>query len=179
MVKWMSKIVLSIVCLLFVAGCTPVQRSHYQTTSMPRVDWPVDEYTKIASRTGQNHVSGQCFLKTRGGDVKTCAGNKVMLNPISSYSTQFVKAVIKQNYGVGVELGLVDNRIYNYLVEVIADGDGRFSFYNVPDGDYYIYSTVTWEAGTGYNGANQLQGGWVFKEILVDSKSRNEHILTK
>lgn len=165
--------------IILLAGCSS-QEYRYSLVYQPRVEWPLDEYKKIEQHQGSNIVTGQCFLKTRGGDVKTCAGNKVYLNPVTSYSKQFVDVVIHQYTGRGVVLEptIPDYRINDFLEETVADADGRFKFYNVPDGEYYLYSSVLWEAGTGYQGKLEQQGGWVLKKVSIVTNNRNEYIVT-
>lgn len=163
---------------ILVSGCssTPVK---YMVAKEPRVPWPVEEYAKIDDWSGANIVKGQAFLKTRGGDVKVAAGNEVYLNPVTSYSTQFVDAIIYKKHGVGVVLvpETPDPRIHDYVKTTVADSDGRFTFHDVKSGDYYLYSTVTWEAPVGYQGALSMQGGWVLQKVTVSENSRNNFIL--
>lgn len=163
-----------------VVGCAQQQNYHYEVAREPRVEWPVNEYEKL-NKTGTNIVSGQGFLKTIGGDVKTCSGNKVFLSPVTSYSKQFVDAIIYKKHGkapIVLEPEYPDSRIYLFLKEVTADADGRFKFYDVPDGMYYLYTMVKWSAATGLQGSLSQQGGWVIKSITVNSNNRNEYILT-
>jgi hypothetical protein len=176
----MLKKSLFLLLLLLVSGCSQQQSYRYEVAREPRVAWPVSEYEEL-NKTGSNIISGQGFLKTVGGDVKTCAGNKVLLSPVTSYSKQFTDAIIYKKHGKGsivLEPETPDRRIYSFLKETRADADGRFKFYDVPDGRYYLYTTVTWSAASGYQGSLRQQGGWVIKQITVNSNNRNEYILT-
>ena len=117
-------------------------------------------------------------MKTRGGDVKTCAGEQVMLSPVTSYSTQFFNMeVLGKREALQRLGGDADSRIYSYLKQTTGDASGRFTFYDVPPGEYYIYTVVRWEAPTG-RGMTQ-QGGWLGQQITVADGRKNEFILSK
>jgi hypothetical protein len=166
--KWMA-----VFTLVFLNGCVST-KGQFSPAYEPRVDWPEIEYESLKSATGANTVKGQAFLKTLGGDVKTAAGSEVILNPLTSYSTQFVEAMIYKSHGPGVILQpqLADSRIWSFTKKTTADAEGKFTFHNVPNGEYYIYTTVTWVA-SGYS-----QGGWLSKKINVESKNTNKFIMT-
>jgi hypothetical protein len=168
----LSKAGFLVATLTLCHGCASTTAS-YQYAYEPRVEWPEQEYAAVSVRRGKNLVSGQAFLKTRGGDVKTAAGNLVLLNPATSYSTQFVDVIIKKLHGIGTVLTpeTPDIRLDKFLKQTTADGDGRFEFHDVADGEYYLYTTVVWEA------VGQRQGGWVYKKITVSSQARNNYIL--
>jgi hypothetical protein len=169
------KIIIMFIALI-LSGCAPTPKFMY--AKEPRVPWPAEEYAIIDNWTGANIVKGQAFLKTRGGDVKLGAGNKVYLSPVTSYSTQFVDAIIYKSHGAGVVLvpESPDFRVMNYVKISVADGDGRFTFHDVKNGDYYLYSTVTWET-VGSQGTLNLQGGWVIQKVTISEDTRTNFIL--
>ena len=127
-----------------------------------RMPFPEKEYQALPA-SGSSTVRGQAFLKTRSGAVKLAAGNDVLLNPVTSYSTEWYE----KNYLAGQPLEQPDPRLWNYVRKQVADGGGRFTFSNVPPGDYYVTTEVTWEAPTGYQGSLEVQGGSVTKRISV------------
>lgn len=158
------------ISLLLLTGCAaPIQ---HETAA--RREFPEGEYVTLA-KTGKAIVRGQAFLKTRGGDVKTAAGNEVTLNPVTSYSTDWYN----NNYLRGIRMDPPDNRIFQYIRTTIADGNGHFSFKNVPGGEYYITTKVTWESPTGYQGGLQQQGGVISRKILVNDTDELELIITR
>lgn len=153
--------------LLF--GCAaPVQKP------ASRMPFPEAEYLAL-SKTGTAIVRGQAFLKTRGGDVKTAAGNQVLLNPVTSYSLEWYEKAYLPNR----PLEDADPRIKAYIATQIADGSGRFTFKNVPAGEYFVTTDVMWESPTGYQGALQVQGGKVSKRIKVNEGEEVEVIVTR
>jgi hypothetical protein len=145
-----------------------------QTKPIERVAFPVAEYNSL-NREGTGIVKGQAFLKTRGGDVKTAAGEEVLLNPVTSYSDQWYKVEYIENK----LLTEPDPRCQNYVRKKMADSDGRFTFKNVPPGDYYLTTTVSWEAPVGYQGALVRQGGLISRKITVVNNETLDIILTR
>lgn len=147
-----------------------------QNPPLPRMSFSEAEYSTLPkSDTGMATVRGQAFLKTRGGDVKTAAGNQVFLNPVTSYSLEWYR----KSYLPNRQMQDADIRLMNYMPMQIADGSGRFVFKNVPAGEYFVTTKVTWEAPTGYNGALQTQGGVVSKRIKVSTTEEVEVVVTK
>lgn len=137
-----------------------------------RIAFPEQEYASMP-QTGTATVRGQAFLKTRGGDVKTAAGEEVLLNPVTSYSKQWYNV----SYLGGRALTEPDPRYAQHIRKTVADGDGRFTFSNVPAGRYYVVARVVWEAPTGYGLA--AQGGYVAKEISLEGGETVDVIVTR
>ena len=154
---------------VYFQGCAVPQIEPTQ-----RITFPVSEYNSL-NREGTGIVNGQAFLKTRGGDVKTAAGEDVLLNPVTSYSNQWYEVAYIRN----APLTDLDPRLHDYIYKTIADGDGRFTFKNVPPGEYYLTTKVSWEAPVGYKGALVRQGGYISKKITVVNDETIEIILTR
>lgn len=165
----MNRILLAILMVL-LSGCAAPPR----TLPSPRMAFPEAEYLRLKT-VGTSVVKGQAFLKTRAGDVKTAAGNAVFLNPVTSYSLAWYQVVIVQ----GLPMDPPDSRLSSYMRTQIADGSGRFIFKNVPSGEYFITTAVTWEAATGYQGALTTQGGVITKRIKVGENEELDEIVTK
>src|SRR5437588_13083015 len=51
------------------------------------------EFAPYAGK-GTSTVTGQAFLKTRGGEVKFGAGNEVWMFPVTSYTTEVYRRAI-------------------------------------------------------------------------------------
>lgn len=162
--KWMTVTIVG----LLGAGCATLQ-------PVERMPFPEDEYNALPT-TGTGTVAGQAFLKTVGGDVKTAAGNTVILNPVTSYSEQAYAA-----FSAGRQLDPVepDTRLYKYARTTTADGEGRFEFSNVPPGEYFIATSVVWQAPVGYRGTMRVQGGLVFKRVRVGDGEAVKVIITR
>jgi len=163
----MAKTVVVATVALALASCATLEPK----PPAERVAFPEYEYAAIGVN-GTATVRGQAFLRTRGGDVKTAAGEQVLLNPVTSYSRQWYEVA----YLGGRALTEPDPRYWQYIRRTVADADGRFAFSNVPAGRYYVVTRVVWEVSTGYELA--AQGGFVVKEISVEEGENLDVIVT-
>lgn len=166
----MKKIILTAALASTLVGCG----TYTPPSPAMRPPFPEAEYAAL-SRTGSATVSGQAFLKTRGGDVKTGAGNAVYMVPVTSYSI-----FAYDNRDAYAGLTQPDPRMSGFTRETIADASGRFSFKNVPDGNYYIKARVTWEVPSGGKYSYMsTQGGDLWKTISVKNGESVEVIVTE
>lgn len=159
---------------IVATGCVAPSVYRGPPPPLSRMPFPEAEYAAL-NKVGTATVRGQAFLKTRGGDVKTAAGNPVYLNPVTSYSNEWYS----RSYLTGQRMEPPDPRLTPYMPNQTADGSGRFTFSNVPAGEYYVTSLVTWEAATGYKFSMETQGGIVTKKITVKDGETVEVIVTR
>ena len=132
-----------------------------------------DEYTSYGG-FGTGIISGEVFLTTQGSDVKKAAGNKVFLNPVTTYSTEWFK---RQIIG-GQHLKEPDPRTFPYHHETVADSDGRFAFENLTLGDYYLACAISWEVPDGY-GHTSVMGGWAYAKVRLKAGEHKKVVLTR
>lgn len=148
-----------------------------QPILVKRIPFPVEEYEALP-KTGTGEVVGQAFLKTRGGDVKTCAGEEVTLNPVTSYSDQWYEV----SYIGQKQIDVCHGYLPLYIITKTADADGRFHFKDVPPGEYYITTRVIWQIPGGYhNGLKyppQWEGGRLCQKITVKNDEVTEIIMS-
>jgi len=144
---------LSIALVGCVAACAPPRQLVSITTPFSDADF------QPWAGTGNASVRGQAFLKTVGGDVKTCAGQQVLLIPDNAYSREMI-SVASANRGDPPNL---DGRVSLYSRSEICDAQGGFSFDNMKPNKWIVLSKVTWGAASQY-GVNQ-QGGVLEKRI--------------
>lgn len=156
---------------ILLSGCiTPPAAK----TPIVRISFPENEYAQL-KHEGTAIIRGQAFLKTRGGNIKYAAGEIVTLNPVTTYSQQwFVESVINSNI-----LAPYDPRLNNYIRVKIADASGNFKFTNVPAGEYYLNTKVTWEIVSGYKGNLEQQGLTLVTKVKVNEAQEIEVILTR
>lgn len=131
-------------------------------------------------QSGNSFIYGQAFLRTRGGDVRTCAGNKVILFPKSAYSTEIYN-VYQQEIARKAHYSKVINRDPDALVykrETRCDVSGNFHFDNLPVGDWYLATRVVWEARS-YGYGLSPQGGTIFTPVHTNTNENTEVILTR
>ena len=113
---------------------------------MERVTFPVAEYNHLA-RTGKGTVKGRIYLKDAYEKAIPGASTRLYLNPITSYSKQWYN----ESYLGGYKMEKADNRLFNYLRFTASDSEGRFAFYGVPSGSYYLIGTVKCGSECGYS----------------------------
>jgi hypothetical protein len=92
---------------------------------------------------GPASLHGQAFLKTVGGDVKTCAGNKVFLMPATPYNTE----IIAHASGL-TPLANRDANADRFTKSSMCDAEGRFTFDKVPATRWFVVTDVTWGVPT-------------------------------
>jgi hypothetical protein len=123
---------------------------------------------------GTSTITGQSFLKTRRGDVKFGAGDEIILNPVTTYSTEWwTKAIVG-----GKTLGPGDDRAKGHTRTAVADGEGRFRFDSLPAGRYYVLSSVVWEVpSVKHPGIIEQTGGLVGLEVTTRPGQTTQAIL--
>ena len=94
---------------------------------------------------GPATLRGQAFLKTVGGDVKTCAGEAVALLPANAYDREVVENI---QSGRGVAPGVVQ-QTSGYVRITTCDAQGNFSFTDLPTRDWFVVTRVAWGVPTG------------------------------
>jgi len=124
---------------------------------LPRVAFPIGEYNRVVRR-GRATVRGEIYLDDGYGKKIFAKNTRLYLNPVTSYSKQWYH----ESYIKGYKLTKADSRLYNYLKFTTSDNNGKFAFYGVGNGRYYIIGSVN-------NGATKIR---IANEISVsNSKS--------
>jgi len=147
---------------LILAGCAQFgpQDTALSTPIAPsEVDW--------ARKSGPNSVSGIALLKA-GGTSHTCAGQSANLIPDSAYARARMAAIFgseakgMRTASLGPAKFERDDPLYvSTLRTTRCDGSGTFSFARVPDGVWYVTSSVKWQ------GASQVEGGSMMQRVEV------------
>lgn len=172
----MKKLVVS---LTFAAGllascAAPAPVTMSSTYNPQEVAW--------ALANGNNTITGSAVLRTRGGDVKTCAGLPAALIPVSAYSSEFMLKTFGSTtsgisqYSPNITL---DPAFGSTIRKTVCGPQGDFSFSNLPDGDYFVVGTVTWEAVSGGRYAYLAkQGGDMMQRVSVAGGETKSVVLT-
>lgn len=158
----MKRVVLCLALVAGAAGCAQFssQPSALSTPIAPsEVDW--------SRKNGANTVSGTAQMKD-GNTTHTCAGQSVNLIPDSAYARARMTAIFgSTTRGTrAASLGAVkfekDDPLYvSTLRRTRCDASGSFSFQRVPDGVWYVTTSVKWEQGS------QVMGGSMMKQVDV------------
>lgn len=147
----MNRIALALALIL--AGCSPTISS----LTTEAVFDPAE--AEFILQDGNNTVSGQALVQRRNGTITYASESEVALIPVTAYSSDRMNKVYgTQNFSG--ELILFDDtpREYHRLSRsAIADRQGNFIFSNVPDGDYYLTTSVVWSNGEIRKGGTIMQ----------------------
>lgn len=163
----LAKVLIGVLAATAISGCVNVPQP------APRTAQFIESEYEPYDSPGTSVISGQAFLKTRGGDVKYGAGNIVSINPVTSYSTEWYEIVcIKQQH-----LSSYDPRVAKYLRQTVGDGSGNFRFSNLPEGEYYLMCEIAWEVPTQYGLARS--GGVAHARVKVAAGEEVKAILTR
>jgi hypothetical protein len=167
----MKAIPLALALILALAGCAQFQQQAALSTGIApgEIEW--------ARKTGRNTVSGNASLKS-GGTTHTCAGQSANLIPDTAYARARMTAIFgNASRGTrAASLGAVkferDDPLYvSTLRTARCDASGSFSFPGVPDGVWYVTTSVKWQGNGQVEGSSMMQrldvqGGRLTKVIL-------------
>ena len=147
---------------LAVAGCAQLATPETALStpiSPSEVDW--------ARGSGANTVSGVALIDANGRRY-TCTGQSANLIPDTAYARARMTAIFgNTNKGMrAASLGAVkferDDALYvSSLRTTRCDASGSFDFQRVPDGIWYVTSSVKWE------GVSKVEGGSMMQRVNV------------
>lgn len=131
---------------------------------------------------GKTTVEGQAFLRTMVGEIRTCAGAEVFLIPVTSYSSERMHNIYGNTTG-GRNL-LLDRRVadepdpryWSAKRTTVCDAEGDFAFENVPDGQYFVATQVTWRVPTSQY-SSRSEGGSLMKRVHVTTGQDSVRVL--
>jgi hypothetical protein len=155
-----ATLLLALGLILATAGCAQfgTQEAALSKSIAPsEVDW--------ARANGTNSVSGVALINARG-TPHTCAGQSANLIPDNAYARARMTAIFG-NATKGMRAASVgavkferDDPLYvSSLRTTRCDASGSFSFARVPDGVWYVTSSVKWQ------GASQVEGGSMMQRV--------------
>lgn len=142
-----------------------------RSVEIPAPDLSTSSY---ALQSGSATVEGSGFLRQRGGDVVSCAGSSVWLVPDTSY---FQWASGQDRFTV--QEALLNPEVTEYVRTESCDVEGRFSFTQVPNGEYLAGTIVTWEVFDDNPFTDDTQGGIVFVPVSVESDDTQTVTITR
>lgn len=117
---------------------------------------------------GPATLEGQAFLRTRGGELRYCAGESVLLAPGTQYDIDVITAFA---FGRNVALKRAGPAA-QYWRESVCDAQGKFQFDGLPVGSWIVITDVRyWVAGS-------EQGGVMGKKVNLRA-GRNSVIMNE
>lgn len=140
---------------------------------------PFDEQAAQKQLTaGVNSIRGSALIRQQGGGVVTCAGNQVVLMPVTARAREWATEVFestsggyRQAGGRGVVFDETDP-FWRATREATCDAQGNFRFDGLPDGDFYVFTRITWRVG--YN----IQGGALMKSARLAGGVAHDVVLS-
>lgn len=151
---------------LAVAGCAQFGQSGQQQAALSKpisqseIDW--------SKRSGRNTVSGLAVMRSANGERHTCSEQSANLIPDSPYARARMEAIFgsTEKGTRAASRGAVkferDDPLYvSSLRTTRCDAQGSFSFAQVPDGIWYVTTSIKWQ------GASQVEGGSVMQRVDV------------
>lgn len=144
------------------------------------------EFARAQIASGAGKISGTAFLRQRGGGVVTCAGQDVVMVPVTDYASDRVFHLYGMeptiNFTVSQDIGLALNRRPKFIPDIPeyrehsrstkCDAQGEFQFEDVKDGEYYISTSVIWRV-------QSYQGGLLATRVKVENGKSPKLILTQ
>lgn len=149
-------IIVPLLLALVLAGCATAPPP--APPALP-VAFSAAEYAALP-QSGNSTITGQAFLTKANGEAKAAAGNEIRLNPVTSYS------LYAYNQAASAQQKL-DPRCLQYRRTTRADRNGRFSFKNIPAGDYFVSAAVKSPAAPPPSHAADSRGSKVIKRVAV------------
>jgi hypothetical protein len=129
---------------------------------------------------GTGKLEGDGFLSRRDGILVKCSGQEVGLVPVSDYAIErFTNIYGNPNGGyntAGFGSRNVDTADPDYVNDrrtTICDVDGKFSFENLPSGEYYVFTTVIWRISDYVN-----EGGVMSRRVNIEEGKTSKVSLT-
>jgi hypothetical protein len=147
---------------IFLSGCAEIEEVPVVTTYKP-IDYI--EYMKA----GTGEITGQAFMRQKGGVVVTCAGQVVMLVPNEGIFVEIDKIYESGKKPIKPKVDLNSDAVK----KTKCDAQGNFMFNHVPAGQWIIQTEVRWEAG------NFPQGGYLSEKIYLYAGEKVNRILSK
>ena len=162
-------------------------------TSVNLVNQFKPEASSWFNQSGNSSISGQAFLRQRGGGVVTCAAEEVTLYPVTDYSEEVISAQFDgaKNKGYssyydvwGISSGSVEfdpplsSEFLQNTKTTICDAQGNFTFKNLPAGrEYYVLSRVIWEVPDSYG--MSIEGGSLMLRVSTEEGETTEVVLSQ
>ncbi|HWY15270.1 MAG TPA: hypothetical protein VNX86_09075 [Rhizomicrobium sp.] len=162
------RLLLTTAMCICVAGCVAPKPVQWVAPHTPYID---ADYA-WSTAPGTAAITGQAFLKTNGGDVKTCAGSDVILIPDGPYAEDVLSTLLA---GANVTL---DEGFIAKKRAALCDSQGNFKFTALPAGKWLVQTTVTWNVPDVSTGGMDEQGGSLESPVATSKTGTVELLLT-
>lgn len=163
--EMMKGLALALGGTLCLVGCTQVSRY----TPLSRFD---PSTARWSNERGSDTIKGEGFMRTVGGDIKTCAGFPVSLAPADPYFAEIGLALSE-----GKTIVNRDTVAERFVRRTRCDAAGKFKFTNLPAGQWFVGTDVYWGVPSG--GTIVRQGSFLSKSVATGGSPVTDVILTR
>lgn len=105
---------------------------------------------------GPATITGQAFLRQRGGGVVTCGGMPVLIVPATAYFREMFEINHRGESPIGGQAAVGE-----FGIKTTCDAQGNFTFDRIQKGEWIVSVMVNWQAG------GERQGGLLLKEATA------------
>lgn len=151
----------------FIGKRSEVAANYYRCENPGAITSPPEDWERESWKyesyigAGDTSITGQAFLRQRGGEVVTCAGSPVLAVPVGYY---FDRLTVESLPGLHPDAQLAIRR-------TTCDATGNFRFSKLPAEKWRIVTKVSWETADRFS---PIQGGIVSR--VVDSRDGVEPV---
>ena len=118
---------------------------------------------------GKGVIDGHAFYRSDASKVVYAAGEYAYLIPVTPYAEQrFFQIYGKGKYAQAKHLpwDASDETFRKYMRSTKTESNGRFKFENVGPGDYFVASSVTWQAEDSFT----VSGAAIYERVSLSGK---------
>lgn len=170
----MKKLITMALTAIALSACGP---------ATVKINAPFDEnQAKAMLAPGKNQVSGSALIRQAGGGIVTCAGNMVLLMPVTEYAKQWARHVYgtdqngyRPTAGRGIEFEGADTFFKN-VKSTNCDVEGKFTFQNIADGEFFVFTKINWTVQDQFGPV--IQGGSIMRRIALSNGEKVETVLS-
>jgi hypothetical protein len=125
---------------------------------------------EFINKSGLGVITGQAFLRRNDGIVVYAAGSDVVLVPKTAYAAERMNALYRGGkFNNIVPEPTTTDPLYRSMSRTVrANGEGRFRFEGLADGDYYVLTRVVWLIGSAQQGGNLMETASIRNGQSVD-----------
>jgi hypothetical protein len=126
---------------------------------------------------GTNSIRGSALIRQQGGGVVTCAGQSVTLMPVADIAREWSGHLFGSTSGGYASNYVVAAKKFNntdwstVAKTTLCDAQGNFRFDRVADGEFYVFTSITWTVGY------RVQGGMLMKPVKLDGSTMADIVL--
>ncbi|MDZ5459459.1 hypothetical protein [Azohydromonas lata] len=127
---------------------------------------------------GSNNVKGSALIRQAGGGVVTCAGKPVFMMPVTAAAKEWAAQVYGTSRGgfhnaQGRDIKFKGrDDMFAAVKTATCDAQGGFKFDRVADGQFYVFTRITWVV------AGSIQGGSVMRPVTLSGGQVAEIVLS-